>query len=54
MLKQAQRFRFALQALELAMSSGNAAALDDLIKLPSEARSGWQIGGAGSAGNRGQ
>jgi prephenate dehydrogenase len=44
-LKQSQRFRFALDALELAMTANNAQALEDLIRSASEARGVWQIGG---------
>lgn len=43
-LKQSQAFRHALDALELVMRSGNAEALEDLIRGPSEGRSGWQMG----------
>ena len=45
-LKQSQRFRFALDALEHVMLAGNAQALEDLIRSASEARGAWQIGGA--------
>ena len=44
-LKQSQRFRYALKALEAAMSTGDAQTLEELIRIPSEARSTWQIGG---------
>jgi prephenate dehydrogenase len=44
-LKQAQRFRYALDALEHVMLAGNAQALEDLVRSASLARSGWQIGG---------
>ena len=44
-LKQCQRFRFALDALEHAMGAGNGQALEDLIRSPAVARSAWQIGG---------
>ena len=44
-LKQSQRFRYALKALETAMTSGNSEALEELIRLASDARSDWQIGG---------
>ena len=44
-LKQSQRFRFALDALEHAMASGNGQALEDLIRSPAIARSAWHIGG---------
>jgi prephenate dehydrogenase len=43
-LKQSQRFRHALGALEHAMLEGNADALEDLIRGPSEGRSNWQMG----------
>ena len=57
-LKQSQRFRFALDSLELAMLAGNGQALEDLIRTPAQARSGWQIGGGargtgGSGGSSG-
>ena len=51
-LKQSQRFRFALDALEHVMQAGNSQALEDLIRSASSARSGWQIGG-GPPGGRG-
>jgi prephenate dehydrogenase len=44
-LKQSQRFRFALEALEHVMLAGNAQALEDLVRNASEARAAWQIGG---------
>ncbi|HRD84797.1 MAG TPA: prephenate dehydrogenase/arogenate dehydrogenase family protein [Rubrivivax sp.] len=43
-LKQSQRFRHALDALEHVMRSGNAEALEDLIRGPAEGRAGWQMG----------
>jgi prephenate dehydrogenase len=43
-LKQSQQFRHALDALELAMKTGNADALEDLIRAPAEGRSAWQMG----------
>jgi prephenate dehydrogenase len=43
-LKQSQRFRHALDALELVMRDGNADALEDLIRGAAEGRSGWQMG----------
>ena len=43
-LKQSQRFRHALDALEHAMREGNADALEDLIRAPAEGRAGWQMG----------
>ena len=42
-LKQAQRFRHTLDAMELAMKSGNAEALEDMIRSASEARGAWQM-----------
>ncbi len=43
-LKQSQRFRHALDALEHVMRSGNAEALEDLIRGPAEGRASWQMG----------
>jgi prephenate dehydrogenase len=43
-LKQSQRFRQALDALEHVMREGNADALEGLIRGPAEGRSGWQMG----------
>jgi len=43
-LKQTQRFRHALDAMEHVMKSGNAEALEDLIRKASEARGGWHMG----------
>lgn len=45
-LKQSQRFRHALDAMDLALKSGNADALEGMIRDASEARSVWQMGGA--------
>ena len=45
LLKQSQRFRHTLDALELVIKSGNADALEDLIRTASEGRAGWQLGG---------
>ena len=45
-LKQSQRFRHTLDAMELALKSGNADALEGMIRDASEARSAWQMGGA--------
>ena len=50
-LKQSQRFRYALDALEHVMHAGNAQALEDLIRNASDARATWQIGN-GSRGGR--
>jgi len=43
-LKQSQRFRHALEALEHAMREANAEALEDLIRGPAEGRAQWQMG----------
>ena len=43
-LKQSQRFRQSLDALEEVMRAGNGAALQELLRLPSDARRGWQMG----------
>ena len=45
-LKQTQRFRHALDAMEHAMKSGNLEALEDMIRSASEARGGWQMSAA--------
>ena len=42
-LKQAQRFRHTLDAMELAIKSGNAEALEDMIRSASDARGAWQM-----------
>ena len=57
-LKQSQRFRHALDALEHVMKSGNADALEDLIRGASAGRAGWHMGaprggGTGGAGGAG-
>ncbi len=44
-LKQTQRFLYALKGFEGAMSAGDAQALEELIRMASQARSQWQIGG---------
>jgi prephenate dehydrogenase len=43
-LKQSQRFRHTLDALELVMRSGNGEALEDLIRGSADGRSAWQMG----------
>jgi prephenate dehydrogenase len=43
-LKQSQRFRQALESLEYAMREGNADALEGLIRISAEGRSGWTMG----------
>jgi prephenate dehydrogenase len=42
-LKQLVYFRHTLEAMELAMKSGNTEALEDLIRSAAQARSGWQM-----------
>jgi len=44
-LKQSQRFRRALDALEHVMREGNVDALEGLIRSPAEGRANWQMGG---------
>ncbi len=51
-LKQSQRFRYALDALEHMMKLGNNEALEDLIKNASEMRAGWQMSSAKPGGTR--
>ena len=43
-IKQAQRFRHTLDAMEHVIRSGNVEALEDLIRSASEARAGWHMG----------
>ena len=43
-LKQSQKFRHALDALEHAMREGNADALEGLIRGPADGRQNWQMG----------
>ncbi len=43
-LKQSQRFRQALDALERVIREGNADALEGLIRSPAEGRANWQMG----------
>lgn len=60
-LKQSQRFRRALDALEHVMREGNGDALEGLIRGPAEGRSNWQMGSrnhgnaspSGNGGNNG-
>jgi len=52
-LKQSQRFRQALDALEHVMREGNADALEGLIRSPAEGRAVWQMGAPRQAGNGG-
>ena len=51
-IKQAQRFRHTLDAMEHVIRSGNAEALEDLIRGASEARAGWQMGASKPNTNR--
>ncbi|MDE1949679.1 MAG: prephenate dehydrogenase/arogenate dehydrogenase family protein [Burkholderiales bacterium] len=51
-LKQSQRFRHALDALEHVIRSGNADALEDLIRGAAEGRAGWQMGSPRSGSGR--
>ena len=51
-LKQSQRFRHSLEAMELAMKSGNIEALEDMIRSASDARAGWQMNAAKPNSNR--
>jgi prephenate dehydrogenase len=44
-LKQSQRFRHTLDALEHVMRSLNGDALEDLIRTAAEGRAAWQLGG---------
>jgi prephenate dehydrogenase len=43
-LKQSQRFRHTLDALEHVMRSGNPEALEDLIRGAADGRAAWQMG----------
>ena len=43
-LKQSQRFRQQLDALEHVIREGNVDALEGLIRGPAEGRSAWQMG----------
>jgi prephenate dehydrogenase len=43
LLKQSQRFRHSLDAMEHVLTSANSEALEDLIRAASEARSAWQM-----------
>ncbi|MBP6763999.1 MAG: prephenate dehydrogenase/arogenate dehydrogenase family protein [Rubrivivax sp.] len=53
-LKQSQRFKQALDALEHVVREGNADALEGLIRGPAEGRSAWQMGSrGGSSGGSG-
>jgi len=45
LLAQSQHFRRSLEAIEHVMTSGNAEALEGLIRAASSARAGWTMGG---------
>ena len=51
-LKQSMRFRHTLDALEHVIKTGNAEALEGLIRNASEARSGWQMGSGKPSSSR--
>ena len=51
-LKQSQRLRHALDAMDHAMKSGNVEALEGMIRSASEARAGWQMNAAKPTPNR--
>jgi prephenate dehydrogenase len=51
-LKQSQRFRHALDAMEHIIKTGNAEALEDLIRQAADARGGWQMGAGKPNSNR--
>lgn len=50
-LKQSQRFRHALDALEHVMRSGNVDALEDLIRGAAEGRANWHMGAPRNPGS---
>jgi len=52
LLKQSMRFRHTLDAMEHVIKTGNAEALEDLIRSSSDARSGWQMSAAKPPTNR--
>jgi prephenate dehydrogenase len=52
LLKQSMRFRHTLDAMEHVIKSGNAEALEDLIRGASDARSTWQMNATKPATNR--
>ncbi|MBA3589765.1 prephenate dehydrogenase/arogenate dehydrogenase family protein [Methylibium sp.] len=51
-LKQSQRFRHTLDALEHVMKLGNHEALEDLIRSASDMRAGWQMSNPKPGGTR--
>lgn len=52
LLKQSLRFRHTLDAMEHVIKSGNAEALEDLIRGASDARANWQMNTSKPATNR--
>ena len=52
-LKQSQRFRQALEALEAALLNANEQALEGLIRQAAEGRAAWQMGAARTPNNAG-
>lgn len=52
LLKQSERFRQTLDAMELAIKSGNVDAVEDLIRSASEARAGWHMHSHKTGSNR--
>ena len=52
LLKQSERFRQTLDAMELAIKSGNVDAVEDLIRSASEARAGWHMHNHKTGSNR--
>ena len=51
-LKQSQRMRHSLDALEHVMRSGNAAALEEMIRSAAEGRAAWQMSAPRVPGQR--
>jgi len=51
-LKQASRFRHTLDAMELAMRTGNSEALEQMIRSASDGRGQWQMGAPRSPASR--
>ena len=51
-LRQTERFRHALDAMENALKSGNTEALEDMIRNASEARAGWHMSNHKTGANR--
>jgi prephenate dehydrogenase len=52
-LKQSERFRHTLDAMERVIRTGNAEALEDLIRGAAEARASWQLGAPRGGGGGG-